>query len=92
MSRIRGGDERRGGRLTRLGHALLFGAWMGLCVICWHLIFLVVGALGRWVAASLSVDFSWGLNLVLAAIGFAGGSVYRWLRLGEIPARQRSPT
>jgi membrane protein DedA with SNARE-associated domain len=78
--------------LTRLRRALLFGAWVGLCVICWHLIFLVVGALGGWVAASLNVDFSWGLNLVLAAIGFAGGSVYWWLRLGEVPDKQRSPT
>ena len=78
--------------MTRLGRALLFGAWMGLCVICWHLIFLGVGALGRWVAASLGVDFSWGLNLVLAAIGFAGGSVYRWVRLGGIPFKQGSPS
>jgi hypothetical protein len=76
--------------LTRLGRALLFGAWVGLCVICWHLIFLGVGALGGWVAASLNVDFSWGLNLVLAAIGFAGGSVYRWVRLGGISFKEGS--
>lgn len=79
-------------KLARLGRALGFGAGVGLLVICWNLVFLGVGALGSWVAASLNVDFFWGLNLVLAAIGFAGGSVYRWMRLGEIPARQRSPT
>jgi uncharacterized membrane protein YGL010W len=79
-------------RLARFGRALLFGAWVGLGVICWHLVFLGVGALASWVAAFLDIDFSWGLNLVLAAIGFAGGSVCWWVRLGEIPAKQGSPT
>jgi len=78
-------------KLARLGRALVFGAWVGFCVICWQLVFLGVGALGSWVAASLNMDFSWGLNLVLAAIGFAGGSAYWWVRLGKIPAKQGSP-
>lgn len=79
-------------KLDRLGRALGFGFWVGFFVICWNLVFLGVGALGSRVAAFLDVDLFWGVNLVLAAIGFAGGSVYRWVRLGKIPAGQRSPT
>jgi hypothetical protein len=40
----------------------------------------------------LNVDFFWGLNLVLAAIGFAGGSVLWWVRLGKVSAKQGSST